>query len=162
MEHRNILQIILLALVISASGCKNPAATRAGYSAEKDLEEVKRILKVMDNYGANLDTTMNVFSDDFVHMAQGRRAVTQKDTLRKILQAESSYGETKMVHEIVTIHSYEDMVLTRGSVKGTWTPPNGDPVPFETNNIITFNREDDGALKVWQVIFNRVALEDYK
>jgi hypothetical protein len=128
-------------------------------SEEKDAASVRKVLKVLD--GSNVDSTLNVFSDDFVHMEQGKRAVTNKADLRKVLELGASYGKTKMVHEAISISSYHDMVLTRGRVKGTWTSPTGEVFPFETNNIITFHRQKDGSLKVWQVIFNRVKLEDY-
>jgi hypothetical protein len=68
-----------------------------------------------------------------------------------------------MTHEIVTLHSYPDLVLTTGRVMGVWHPVSGGkPTPFETNNMITFRRAPDGSLKVWQVIFNRVELERYR
>jgi ketosteroid isomerase-like protein len=143
------------------SSCTPSPEIRLAYSTEADTQKVKRIFQVLDNLADNLDSTMSVFSDDVVHMGQGNRAVTDKTELRSLLERETSYGDTRMVHELISIHSYPDMVLTRGRVKGTWTPPQGEPVPFETNNIITFRRLKDGSLKIWHVIFNRVALENY-
>jgi ketosteroid isomerase-like protein len=128
-------------------------------SYEEDIAKVKKILRVLD--GSHVDSTLNVFSDDFVHMEQGKRAITKKTELRKVLVRGASYGKTEMIHEVLSINSYDDMVLTRGRVKGTWTSPKGESFPFETNNIITFHREKDGQFKVWQVIFNRVNLKDY-
>jgi ketosteroid isomerase-like protein len=139
----------------SSTGLLQPNLT----SYKEDIAKVGKALKVLD--GSNVDSTLNVFSDDFVHMEQGKRAVTKKADLRKVLERGASYGETKMVHEALSVNSYHDVVLTRGRVKGTWTSPKGESFPFETNNIITFRRETDGQLKVWQVIFNRVTLDDY-
>ncbi|MFZ0268244.1 YybH family protein [Caulobacter sp.] len=134
----------------------SPPATGMAYSVEDDTQKVKAILKKID---ADITDT-SIYSEDVVHMAQGSRAITSKAELQKVLAAEVSHGRSNMTHEIVTLHSYSDMVLTRGRVKGTWHPANGgSPIPFETNNIITFRRTADGSLKVWHVIFNRVELE---
>lgn len=128
------------------------------YSVENDSRKVRAILKRID---ADI-TDVSIYSDDVVHMAQGSRAIISKAELQKVLNAEVSYGRSDMVHELLTIHSYPDMVLTRGRVKGIWHPANGGkPTPFETNNMITFRRAPDGSLKVWHVIFNRVDLERY-
>ena len=159
MADRKLFYIVLCLLVMVS--CKKSSELVPENSLEKDTQNLKRIFRVLDRLGANMDSTMDLFSDDLVHIAQGSRAITNKTDLRKILERESSYGETKMVHELISIHSYPDMVLTRGSAKGTWTAPGGDAVRFETNNIITFHREKDGSLKIWQVIFNRVNLENY-
>ena len=154
----NFLTLVLPFLVW---GCQEPTQS-SDFSIEEDTKKVKEILKVIDDLGKNMDATMSVFSDELVHMAQGSRAITNKAELRKVLEAESSYGKTMMTHEIISLHSYHDLVLTRGRVKGTWTPPGGAAIPFETNNMITFRRMGDGSLKVWHVIFNRVSLENYK
>lgn len=124
------------------------------YSVEDDRRKVEAILKRID---ADVTDT-SIYSYDVVHMAQGSRPITSKAELQKALTAEASFGRSRMTHQIVTLHSYPDMVLTRGRVKGTWHPANGGAVvPFETNNMITFRRAPDGSLKIWQVIFNRIA-----
>ena len=136
---------------------KEPTSS-ASYSVEVDSRIVKAILKRIDTD----ITDVSIYSDDVVHMAPGSRAITSKAELHKVLKAEASYGRSDMVHELVTIHSYQDMVLTRGRVKSSWHPANGGKAtPFETNNMITFRRAPDGSLKVWHVIFNRVDLERY-
>lgn len=154
-----VLCVLTLLIIIA---CKKVTETPV-FSIEKDTEMVKDILKNIDNYDLDMDTKMSVYDDEVVHMAQGSRAITNKADLRKVLEAEAGYGKTVMTHELITLHSYHNMVLTRGRVKGSWHDPDGITIyPFETNNIITFKRKDDGTLKVWQVIFNRVALENYE
>lgn len=149
--------MMALALAVAVPDCA--PRNSPGYSVESDTRKVKAILKVIDR-----DVTdTSIYVDDVVHMAQGSRAITNKAELRKTLAAEATYGRSQMTHELVTINSYPAMVLTRGRVKGTWHPANGaEPVPFETNNVITFRRLPDGSLRVWQVIFNRVELERYR
>ncbi len=127
-------------------------------SIEEDTRKVKAILKLIDK-----DVTdTSVYADNVVHMAQGSRAITNKIQLAQVLQAEAGFGKLMMTHELITLNSYPDLVLTRGRVKGTFHPFNGDAItPFETNNIITFQRMKDGSLKIWQVIFNRIDLNQY-
>jgi ketosteroid isomerase-like protein len=148
--------MLITALALAASPPACVPADAIPYSVESDTRKAKAILKRID---ADIADT-SIYSDDVVHMAQGSRAISSKAELQKALDAEASYGRSNMRHEIVTLHSYPDMVLTRGRVKGTWHPADGGaPTPFETNNMITFRRAADGSLKVRQVIFNRVELE---
>lgn len=147
-------------VAIALFGCQKTSPP--AFSVEEDTKKVKAILKTIDDTTLSMDAKMSVYSDSVVHMAQGSRAITNKAELRKVLESEASGGKTVMAHELVTIHSYPDMVLTRGRVKGNFHPKNGGKIiPFETNNIITFKRNNNGTLKVWQVIFNRVDLENY-
>jgi ketosteroid isomerase-like protein len=146
-----------LAFAAAVSACPLPSSI--AYSVEDDTRKVKAILEVIDRDVS--DTS--IYVDDVVHMAQGSRAITSKAELHKVLAAEATYGRSQMKHELVTINSYPDMVLTQGRVKGEWHPADGaEPTPFETNNVITFRRLPDGSLKVWQVIFNRVELSRYE
>lgn len=147
--------LLLLSILFNSSYSQKKSST-PGFTVEEDTRMVKVILKKID---ADISDT-SIYADDVVHMAQGSRAITNKNELGKVLKAEASYGRSEMTHEIVTLQSYHDMVLTRGRVKGTYHPNNGGKdIPFETNNIIIFKRMNDGTLKVWQVIFNRVNLE---
>lgn len=149
----------ILLLTISFNLCyAQKRQTKPAFSIEKDTEMVKALLKTIDQNV--LDTS--IYSNDIVHMAQGSRAITNKADLRKVLEAEASYGHSVMTHEVVTLQSYHDIVLTRGRVKGTYYPKDGSAtIPFETNNMIIFKRMDDGTLKIKEVIFNRINLENF-
>ena len=154
-------KLFTLLLAVLTLGCQKSPESPA-FPVEEDTKMVKAIFKNIDDYNLDLDTKMSVYDDSVVHMGQGSRAITNKTDLRKILEADSAYGHSEMTHELLSIHSYHDMVLTRGRVKGTWIPADGGQTfPFETNNMVTFRRKEDGSLKVWQVIFNRVTLENY-
>ena len=155
-KNSSIKLITALVTAITLGCQKRPEAP--GFSLEEDTKKVKAILKRIDTHIG--DTS--IYAADVVHMAQGSRAITNKAQLYKVLAAEAAYGHSDMTHELVTIHAYQEMVLTRGRVKGSWHAGDGrKSFPFETNNIITFRRMKDGSLKVWQVIFNRVELEKY-
>jgi len=128
------------------------------FTIEEDTKKVKAILLKIDR---DISDT-SIYTNDVVHMAQGSRAITDKAELARVLQAEAAYGKSMMSHELITINSYQDLVLTQGRVKGTYHPANGGAtIPFETNNLITFRRMKDGSLKIWQVIFNRIDLERF-
>ncbi|MEO6730797.1 MAG: hypothetical protein ABIN01_06245 [Ferruginibacter sp.] len=147
--------LFLLSISFNSSYSQKNAST-SNFTVEEDTKMVRVLLKKID---ADISDT-SIYADDVVHMAQGSRAITNKAELSKVLKAELSYGHSEMAHEIVTLQSYHDMVLTRGRVKGTYHPNNGGKdIPFETNNIIIFKRMKDRTLKVGQVIFNRVNLE---
>lgn len=161
MNYPIVPTTLLIVLGATTFGCRE-APEAPAFSIEEDTEKVMIILKNIDDHALDMDSKMSVYADDVVHMAQGSRAITNRTDLRKVLEGERQGGHAVMKHELITIHSYHDMVLTRGRVKGEWRPNNGEtPIPFETNNIITYHRMKDGTLKVWQVIFNRVNLENY-
>jgi ketosteroid isomerase-like protein len=154
-----MIALLMTAWALALAAPHNAPTCGVTYSVEDDRRKVEAILKRIDTD----ITDVSIYSDDVVHMAQGSRAITSKAELQTVLNAEASYGRSNMVHELVTIHSSHDMVVTRGRVEGTWHPANGGKAtPFETNNMITFRRAPDGSLKVWHVIFNRVELERYR
>ena len=150
--------LIVALLSLPLSVCYSQKKSKTAFSTEKDTEMVKAILKNIDQNV--MDTS--IYSDDIVHMGQGNRAITNKADLRKLLEAESMWGHSEMKHELISLQSYPDIVLTRGQVKGTYYPNDGSPTSqFETNNVIIFKRMNDGGLKVKEVIFNRINLENY-
>lgn len=145
------LIVLALMFVTTLTYSQKPAKKKVN-----DETLVRNILKKIDTDVS--DTS--VYANDVVHMAQGSRAITSKDELAKVLKAEASYGKTVMTHEIVSLNSYDDIVLVRGRVKGDfYSNAGGAGFPFETNNLMTFRRQPDGTLKIWHVIFNRIDLD---
>lgn len=152
-----VIQFAFLLILVSMNAYSQQKSTPT-FTTEDDTKKVKEILLRIDRDVS--DTS--IYVNDVVHMAQGSRAITNKADLAAVLQAEATYGKSVMTHELVTINSYPDLVLTRGKVKGIYHPANSNAtIPFETNNMITFRRMQDGSLKIWQVIFNRVDLERF-
>lgn len=147
-----LLCIPVLMLAFNATlAQKNPK-----FSVADDTEKVKVLLSRIDKDVS--DTS--VYSNDVVHMAQGSRAITNKNELAKILKAEAAAGTTNMKHQLVTINSFADHVIVQGKVTGTFLPHGGHQAyTFETNNMMTFKRMKDGNLKIWHVIFNRIDAE---
>ena len=144
---------IILSLLLL--GCTQHMKTK--YSEEEDKEMVHAILANLDSHTLDIDSKMSVYAEDVIHMGQGSRAITNRDDLRSMLIEQKKWGHSEMKHEAFEIHSFEDHVIVRGGVKGTWYSADGNTaVPFETNNLITMKRTPAGELKVWHVIFNRI------
>jgi ketosteroid isomerase-like protein len=148
----HLVCLIVLALICNSSF----AQKKPKFTLEDDTKKVKELLKRIDKDVS--DTS--VYSNDVVHMAQGSRAITNKQELAAVLKAEASAGTLTMTHELITINSYPEIVVTRGRVTGAFLPKGGGTAfPFETNNVMTFKRTKDGGLRIWQVIFNRVDMD---
>lgn len=131
--------------------------TYRDYSEELDKKMVLAILENLDSNTLDPDAKLSVYSEEIIHMGQGNHAITNLDDLRTMLIEERKWGHSEMKHEVYEIHSYEDHVIVRGGVKGTWFAKDGsNQMPFETNNLMTFKRTDNNNLKIWHVIFNRI------
>lgn len=127
------------------------------YSVDNDKKMVSEILENLDSHTLDIDTKLSVYSEDIVHMGQGKDAITNLKDLRAMLIEERKWGHSEMRHEVYEIHSYKDHVIVRGGVKGTWFSKDGsNKMPFKTNNLITLKRTAKGELKIWHVIFNRI------
>lgn len=150
-----LIIIIHFLFFVTVGECLAQKNSKKETQRKQDEANVRALLKKID---ADVSDT-SVYANDVVHMAQGSRAITSKLELAKVLKAEASYGKTVMTHEVLSLDSYEDVVIVRGRVKGNfYGEPNTAGFPFETNNMMTFKRQPDGSLKVWQVIFNRIDL----
>lgn len=102
--------MLITALALAAAIPECLPRSRGATAVERDLQKVEAILKRID---AEITDT-SIYSDDVVHMAQGSRPITSRAELQKALAAQASYGRSKMTHEVITLHYYADMVLTRG------------------------------------------------
>ena len=121
----------------------------------QDREKVQAILSVLDRHEAPISEKMDVWADDLVHLAPGQEAITSKAALQAYLEEQATYGRSEMTHEIIDLHSYDEIVLMRGQVNGTFYPTGaGRPAQFRTKNLFVFKRQADGSLKIWQVIYN--------
>ncbi len=121
---------------------------------DQAIQEIESILKILDDHETPIATKLNCFSEDLVHMAPNNEAITSKNDLSSYLKEQDTYGYSKMQHQIIKVSSFEDVVIMRGQVIGTFHPSNGTkPVAFRTKNLFVFKRVDD-QLKIWKVIYN--------
>ncbi|MEN0050448.1 MAG: hypothetical protein AAF806_25510 [Bacteroidota bacterium] len=127
---------------------------RINQKENRDLQEIKRILSRLDDNEATMDLKMNDWVEDLVHMAPDNPAITSKKDLKAYLVEQKKYGYSDMEHQIIEYNSYDDIVVMRGQVIGTFFPSDGGKsFEFETKNLFIFRRVADG-LKIWKVIYN--------
>lgn len=125
-------------------------------SEKGDKASINSILKVLDDNTASMEAKLSVYSDDVVHMAPENIAITNKADLRTYLEEQNGYGYAEMTHKIIDFETYEDIVVMRGQVTGTFHPRNnGASSLFRTKNMFVFKRQKDGSLKIAKVIYNR-------
>ncbi|MEO0570308.1 MAG: nuclear transport factor 2 family protein [Bacteroidota bacterium] len=120
--------------------------------------QIETILSIIDNNEIPVEEQLKVYTDDVVHMAPGNQVNIGIGALGKYLREQRQYGKSKMRHQIVEIETFNNVVLMRGEVTGTFYPKNGTPsVAFRTKNLFVFSTE--GALKIKKVIYNSSPLE---
>ncbi len=117
-------------------------------------DEIISILKVLDDINIKIEEQVKVYTDDVIHMAPNNKVITNKESLKKYLKEQRQYGYSKMKHQIVEIEQFDDKILMRGAVAGTFYPSNGEqPFEFNTKNLFVFKRLN-GVLKISKVIYN--------
>ncbi|WP_299256230.1 hypothetical protein [uncultured Aquimarina sp.] len=146
-----LMSVILLLLFMQ---CKNCLET-SNYYNKQDQKSVHAILKILDDHSISTEDKMDVWVDDLVHMAPGHPIITEKTSLIKHINNEKQYGTAEMKHEMIEMHSYDQIVVMHGKVRGVFFSANKDVSDnFETKNIFVFRRMKDNSLKIWKVIFN--------
>ena len=145
---------VLLFSIKAIAGCQTSVAPLVD-----DREQVLRILADLDNQSLTPEEHLENYTVDAVILPPDVVEERGHEAIRQHL-AEASQGvQLDMKHEIVELTSFTDVVVVQGRVVGT-AQPDGDPnaYPFETKNVLTFQRQADGGLKLWKVIFNGAPL----
>jgi len=120
-------------------------------------QKIQDILNVLDDDNATIEQKVNLWSKDFAHMAPNNEVITDKKELAIYLEKEKATATIKMKHSIIDMFSYEDIVIMRGSVNGSFSLKNSKVViPFKTKNLFVFKIKSGGLLKIWKVIYNSV------
>lgn len=121
----------------------------------KDEEKVKKILQTLDDTTMSTEDKLSIWSDELTHMAPNNKVITSKGELKKYLEEEEGNGKVSMTHKIIELTSYEEIVIVRGKVTGTFTSRNTNiKTSFKTKNLFVFKREPNSSLKIWKVIYN--------
>ncbi|NKI32246.1 nuclear transport factor 2 family protein [Croceivirga thetidis] len=116
--------------------------------------EIEAILSVLDNNTISVEEQLEVYADDVIHMAPGSEVNVGIEALGIYLTEQRQYGKSKMQHEIIEIEEFDDIVLMRGQVTGTFYPKNETPpVAFRTKNLFVFSTKE-GVLRIKKVIYN--------
>ncbi|NER18443.1 hypothetical protein [Spongiivirga citrea] len=118
-------------------------------------QKIQNILNVLDNKKTTLQEKLDVWSEDLIHMAPNHSTITSKKQLANFLEAEKENTDITMKHDIIDILSYEDTVIMRGAVNGSFSKKNSqETIPFSTKNLFVFKKNKNGILKIWKVIYN--------
>lgn len=125
-----------------------------------DREAVLAILADLDRQDLTPTEHLRNYLPDAVILPPGSGEVRGHDAIRQHLSEAQAGAAIEMIHQIVEMESSAYLVVVQGKVVGT-AKPACDPntYPFETKNIILFKRADDGALKIWKVIYNAAPTE---
>ncbi|MDT0607503.1 hypothetical protein [Croceitalea rosinachiae] len=116
--------------------------------------QIEEVLAILDNKALTVDQQLKVYDDSIVHMAPGSKVNLGKEALRIHLKEQRKYGSAEMRHKIIEIETFENLVLMRGQVIGTYYPKNENPpITFRTKNLFVFSSKE-GGLKIKKVIYN--------
>ncbi len=169
-SHVSAKWIFLLMVFYFAVSCKplsaqpsmpidesnNPHShNRMHNSQQTDKQQVKDILSVLDDHTAPMANKMALWSDDLVYLAPGQEPLTSKKTLEAHLEEQNSHGHSEKTHKILELHSYEEIVLVRGQIDGTYYPKGaGRPAQFRNKTLFIFKRQPDQSLIIWRAMYN--------
>lgn len=118
------------------------------------IKAIKNLLAILDDNDASMETKLNSYTDDLIHMAPDNEVINNKSALKTYLEVQQQYGYSDMEHQIIEVLPFEDLILMRGQVLGTFHPSNGaKPFDFQTKNIFVFKWIDQ-QLKIWKIIYN--------
>ncbi len=122
---------------------------------QSDKESVVQILSVLDDHKASMADKLALWSDDLVYLTPGQAAIASKETLEAHFEEQASHGHSEKTHKIMELHSYDDIVMVRGQVDGTYYPKGaGRPAQFRNKSLFIFKRQPDGSLKIWRAMYN--------
>ncbi|MGB3455447.1 MAG: nuclear transport factor 2 family protein [Litorimonas sp.] len=144
-------EALICALWLSA--CAQPTVPLP--SAEADQAGILAIFEALDDRSLTVDAQLLNYAPDAVILVPNEREIRGTDAVRQHLSEFGTAVDITTRHEIVEQKSYADVVIVQGRVVGTATP-DGDPntYPFETKNVIVFDRTEDNGLKISKVIYN--------
>ena len=122
---------------------------------QSDKEQVAQMLTVLDDHQSDLADKLTLWSDDLVYLTPGQEAISSKENLKSHFEEQNSHGHSEKTHKILELHSYEEIVLVRGQIDGTYYPKGvGRPAQFRNKTLYIFKRQPDGSLKIWRAMFN--------
>lgn len=136
---------IFLIFALTCTQCNDPKRIEI-FSKEQDQKSVQAILKVLDNNNTATADNMEVRVDDLVYMSPNQAIITDKITLIAHNNKKREYGLADMKHEIIEIHSYDQIVVMHGMVTGAFYPFNENiSNTFKTKNLFVFRRATNNS-----------------
>ncbi|MGB5237513.1 MAG: hypothetical protein WBM43_12575 [Flavobacteriaceae bacterium] len=147
---------------LSAQGTSNKDETKElntqnalDTEQQTDKEHVEQMLTVLDDHKSEMGDKLALWSDDLVYLTPGQEAISSKENLKSHFEEQNSHGHSEKTHKILELHSYEEIVLVRGQIDGTYYPKGaGRPAQFRNKTMFIFKRQPDGSLKIWRAMYN--------
>jgi ketosteroid isomerase-like protein len=122
---------------------------------QSDKENVIQILSVLDDHEASMADKLALWTDDLVYLAPGQEAIASKETLEAHFEDQNRHGHSEKKHQILELHSYDQIVMVRGQIDGTYYPKGaGRPAQFRNKTLFIFKRQPDQSLKIWRAMYN--------
>ena len=119
------------------------------------IEEVKSVLRVLDDNSMSIDNQLLVYANTIKHMAPNEEVIDNKTDLKAYLELQRSYGKADMTHKVLNYEILGETILLQGEVVGTFYPKASQKgTSFRTKNFFVFKRID-GQWKIAKVIYNR-------
>ncbi|MEM1127415.1 MAG: nuclear transport factor 2 family protein [Bacteroidota bacterium] len=144
-----VLALLLMGLL--GVGCQTPEASP--HSDEAHILEIFAAADAQDLDG--LDRYLTFVEEDVILMPHNQPTVHGKAAYRAHVVQGWESGATTITHGLTAVDAFNDVVIARGTARGTFQPTGSpDLYAFETKNIFIFKRTESGGLSVWRVIFN--------
>ncbi|MEN8797935.1 MAG: hypothetical protein ABF293_01725 [Flavobacteriaceae bacterium] len=122
---------------------------------QSDKESVIQILSVLDDHDASMADKLALWSDDLVYLAPGQEAIASKESLEAHFEEQNIHGHSEKEHKILELYSYDEIVMVRGQIDGTYYPKGpGRPAQFRNKTLFIFKRQPDQSLKIWRAMYN--------
>lgn len=148
--------IIFLILTMLLGACAPEPGTLDREADVAAINELRSQEETAAEIG-DVETLLELRTDDFVAMPPGREAVVGREAVRAFLSG--MFGQMSMeetvVSEEVTVSG--DLAYDRGTFTGTAMPAGGgDPIPIEGAYLWVLERQQDGswkyAIQMWSDI----------
>lgn len=145
----------ILATALWGMAACAPSTEAPLWDSAADEAAVLTTFAALDDRSLSVEEQLTHYTDNAVILVPNETEIRGEAALRDHLSAFGQGVAITTQHEIVELTSFVEVVAVQGRVVGT-AQPDGDPniYNFETKNLILFERQEDGTLKIWKVIYN--------
>jgi uncharacterized protein (TIGR02246 family) len=149
--------IAFIVLVLGA--CKAPSPPGHAAQQERDIAAVHAFV---DHIGktfnsGNLDTFMEVFTDDAIQFNQGSADVVGKAAIRKQYEQALAQLDIKVAFHTAEVVVAGDLAYEGGTYDIILTPrgdPKAAPATVTNRHVHVLRRQPDGSWKTWRMMTN--------
>lgn len=150
--------VVFIALVLAA--CKAPSPAGADDARQKaDLAAVRAFVdRVGETFNSgNLDSFMQVFTDDAIQFNQGFADVVGKAAIRKLYEDALATNDIKVAFHTQEVAVSGGLAYEGGTYDIIIRPrsdPKAAPVTVTNRHVHVLKRQADGSWKTWRMMTN--------